>query len=161
MGGQEDRRPFRRDGFDSRSGRDLGGFPLEDAELGGLGGLIGLFAQGALGKARASLAGGDKLTGEFDEVGRDIDGSAEVFEDWRLAEGDLVIKGEALGFVEGTLRLEPVCGLREAGGDLVYLVQPDGETEFGGLPQVRGLSFAGLRLNDGSVWVSQSRRRRS
>ena len=37
MGGEQDGRPLGRDGFDGRSGRDLVGFDLEDAELSGWG----------------------------------------------------------------------------------------------------------------------------
>jgi hypothetical protein len=118
MGCEEDGRPFRGCGFDGGSGGDLGGFDLEDAELGCLlvlagilvgvlvGGGIGVVAaQGTFGQAGTSFACSYELAGELDEVGRNVDGRS--LEDGRLAEGDLliksqsfVIKSQGFGFVE-------------------------------------------------------------
>jgi hypothetical protein len=108
MGREQDRRPLGCYGFNGRSRRDLGGFDLKDAELGGLGSMIGLFAEGPFGKARTGLAGGHELAGELDQVSRDVDGRVDVFENGRLAERYLLIEGEAFSFVECTLGLEPV-----------------------------------------------------
>ena len=110
MGSEQNGRPLGRCGFHGRSGRDLGSFDLKDAELGGFSGVIGLFAQRALGQARTGLAGGHKLAGKLDQVGGDVDGRVDVFEGGRLAEGDLFIEGKTFGFVERTLRAE--SGLR-------------------------------------------------
>src|SRR5216683_1095472 len=136
MGREQDGRPLGREGFDGGSGGDLGGFDLEDTELGSLGtlvgGLIGFFAERAFGQAGTGLAGGYELAGKLDEVGGDVDGRADVFEGGGLAEGDLVLEGEGFGFIERVLSLSLVPatgggGLRIAAGYLVCVVEPDGE----------------------------------
>ncbi len=134
------RRPLGREGFDGGSGGDLGGFDLEDTELGSLGtlvgGLIGFFAERAFGQAGTGLAGGYELAGKLDEVGGNVDGRADVFEGGGLAEGDLVLEGEGFGFIERVLSLSLVPatgggGLRIAAGYLVCVVEPDCEARGG------------------------------
>ncbi len=82
---EQDGRPLGREGFGGRSGRDLGGFDLEDAELSGIGtlvgGLVGFFAERPFSQAGTGLARGYELARELDEVGGDVDGWVSLFED--------------------------------------------------------------------------------
>ena len=73
--------PLGRDGFDDGSGGELGGFDLEDAQLGGCGGEVGFFAKRTFGQTGARFAGGDELTGKLDEIGGDFDGRDGGLED--------------------------------------------------------------------------------
>lgn len=83
-------------GVGGRSGGDLLGFNLEDAELRGVLVLFGFFAQRTFGEAGTGATRGDELARELDEVGGDLDGRLDGFEDRRLAEGDLFVEGEKL-----------------------------------------------------------------
>jgi hypothetical protein len=112
MGCEQDGRPLGREGFGGWSRRDLGSFDLEDTELGSLGtlmgGLIGFFAEGTFSQARTGLARGDQLAGKLDEVGGNVDGRVGLFEDRRLAKGDLILKREGFGLIERVLSLSLV-----------------------------------------------------
>ena len=100
LGVEDDGGPNGAGGLGGRGGGELGGFDLEDTELrGGLGGVV--VAEGAFGEARTGAAGGDELAGELDEIGGDVEGwCGGCVEYGRLAEGDLLIEGEAF-VVEG------------------------------------------------------------
>ncbi len=133
MGCEQDGRPLGRCRFGGRSGGDLGSFDLEDAQLGSVDGLIGLFAERAFGQAGARLARGYKLAGKLDEVGGDVDGRVGLFEDRRLAKGDLILEREGFGVIERVLRMSLVpaadgCTVRIAAGYLIGVVEPDGES---------------------------------
>ena len=73
------------------------GFYFEDAELGGVVMVLGLFAEGAFGQAGASTACGYELAGKLDEIGRNLDGRLDGLEYGSLAEGDLFVEEE--GFI--------------------------------------------------------------
>lgn len=112
-------------GFGCGSGRELGSFDLEDAELSGGRGRVGLFAQRALSDAGAGLAGRDELAGKLDEVGRNGDGRpCGLLKDRSMAEGNLVFE-----VVEGFV----VAGLGSVGdagqglSDADIFVEADGE----------------------------------
>lgn len=142
---EQNGRPLRREGFDSWRGRHLSRFHLEDAELGCLRilmlGLIRIFAQRTLGQAGTGFAGSDELAGKLDQIGRNVDGSACIFECGRLTEGDFFIESQALSFVECILRPESV---RSSGSLLVpseavvRIIEPDSEA---GVWRLRGGSF--------------------
>src|SRR6266851_3298355 len=117
LGSEEDGGPLGRGGLDGGGAGYLCGLSLEDAELRGLGGRVGVFAEGALGEAGAGFTGGYELTGELDEVCGDLDGRAGgLVEDGRLANGDLLVEGETFGFVEGLVRAGGVGGCEGLGG---------------------------------------------
>lgn len=98
---EEDGGPDGGDGFGGGRGGDLGRLDLEDAELGGVRCGAGVLAEWAFGDAGAGAAGGDELARELDEIGGEIDGcGGGVFEDGGLAEGDLFVECESVGFVE-------------------------------------------------------------
>jgi hypothetical protein len=109
----------------------LGRLHLEDAELGGFGGLIGLFAEGTFGEAGTGLARGDELAGKLDEIRWDFRGG--IFEDGRLTKDDLIVEdveGEHLVFIYRGLSLRLATdgsGAGVAAGDLICVVEPDGE----------------------------------
>src|SRR6266851_4717330 len=133
LGSEEDGGPLGRGGLDGGGAGYLCGLNLEDAELRGLGGRVGVFAEGSLGEARAGFAGGHELTGELDEVGGDLDGQAGgLVKDGGLAEGYLLVEGEAFGFVKGLVRAGGVgCeGLGSVARDL--FVEANGESWRGG-----------------------------
>jgi hypothetical protein len=139
MGREQDGGPLGREGFDGWSGGDLRGFDLEDTKLGSLGtlvgGLIGFFAEGAFGQARTGLARGYELAGELDEIGGDLSGGGGFGEDRGLAEGDLVVEGEAF-VVEGIDRRVEVGGgeaLGEGRGDVFIETHRDGGVRVAGL----------------------------
>jgi hypothetical protein len=74
-GVEPDGRPLRLDLLSAgRSGGDLRGFYLEDAELRLAGKGVPVVAQRPLGMSRAGLARGDQLAGELDEVRRQRQG---------------------------------------------------------------------------------------
>ena len=82
------------------NGGYLGGFDLEDAELGGVVLGVDLVAEGTFCDARTCAAGGDELAGEFDEVCGNLLRGVGGLEAGRVAEGDLVVEGEVF-VVEG------------------------------------------------------------
>jgi hypothetical protein len=113
MSCEQNGRPLGREGFDGWSGGDMGGFDFKDAELGGLGslmgGLIRFFAERALGQAGTGLARRYELAGELDEISRDIEGRIGFLKDGRLAKGNLVIKKvEGFGLIKHGLSLRLV-----------------------------------------------------
>ncbi len=69
---------------------------------GDLGGIV--VAEWSFGEAGTGAAGGDELAGELDEIGGDVDGRGGGRVEYRrLAEGDLLVEGEAF-VVEGIER---------------------------------------------------------
>ncbi len=93
-----------------------------------MGGVIGLFAEGTFGQAGTGLARGDELAGKLDEIGGDVGG--RIVEDGRLTKGDLILEREDLVFIERDRRLSAVAagsGIGVAAGDLICVVEPDGE----------------------------------
>ena len=118
-------------GFGGGFGGDLRGFDLEDAELGGVRGIIGVLAERAFCETWPGSAGGDELAGELDEVGGDLDRGTEVFEDRRLAEGDLFVERFGFGWVDDAAGIGGVRVGQGRGGVFDLIVETDGEA-FGG-----------------------------
>ena len=88
--------------------REIRGFDLKDAELGGGG--VGLVAKGSLGEAGAGTARGDEFPGKLDQIA--VDGCGldhDVFREVRsVAKGDLFFEN-LQGF--GPFRLGKVPGI--------------------------------------------------
>ena len=123
---EPDRGPLGRGGFGGDGGGgDLGGIDLEDAELARVRGGTGSGAQGAFGVARAGLAGGDELAGKLDQICGQRHGRAGgLFEDGRLAEGDLFIEPACFGVVAVFL---PGLEAGDGGGEVTMRCVEQGE----------------------------------
>ncbi len=133
LGVEQDGGPLSGGRGGGRSGGELGRFNFEDAELGGIGVQVGVVAERALGKAGTCAACGDELARELEEVGRDFNRRGNFEEGWGLAEGDLVVEGEAFVAegIEGGVEVRGGEGLgRRCGGSLV---EADGDLVAGGL----------------------------